>query len=268
MKHILLLLLFINLVWHNSEAQALKVRKYQDADSLRFKIINTTIVPMSFELHAIDSVKQFTRANGEFIVPAKDTLMNIASISNLKVIDTTSFNFNHFFTYKGYYGDPSTIKPDLNYKYTLPFSKRKKVKINQGFNGKKSHQSVRSKYALDFGLKIGDTVVASRAGMVVRTISHFKESGDISFINKANKVVIMHTDGTFGNYVHLDFEGVLVSEGDQVSVGQPIGISGNTGYSSGPHLHFVVRREKDIAIPIQFEGYSTIKQGKKYKRKD
>jgi murein DD-endopeptidase MepM/ murein hydrolase activator NlpD len=53
-------------------------------------------------------------------------------------------------------------------------------------------------------------------------------------------VIIKHADGTFADYHHLKSGSALVKLGDQVKVGQPIGLSGNTGYSTKPHLHFAV----------------------------
>ncbi|MFC8916458.1 peptidoglycan DD-metalloendopeptidase family protein [Streptomyces sp. NPDC057116] len=54
-----------------------------------------------------------------------------------------------------------------------------------------------------------------------------------------NEVVIQHTDGTYSQYAHLS--SLAVSSGQSVSGGQEIGLSGSTGNSSGPHLHFEVR---------------------------
>ncbi|MFF3686687.1 peptidoglycan DD-metalloendopeptidase family protein [Streptomyces sp. NPDC002187] len=54
-----------------------------------------------------------------------------------------------------------------------------------------------------------------------------------------NQVVIQHTDGTYSQYAHLS--SLSISSGESVTGGQQIGLSGNTGNSSGPHLHFEIR---------------------------
>ena len=102
--------------------------------------------------------------------------------------------------------------------------------------------------------------------MVIKSIDWFTKSGGKELVNAANRIVILHKDGTFASYVHLKYKGTLVKVGDQVKRGQKIGYSGNTGQSSGPHLHFVVRKENDLAIPVYFKGYKgkVLKQGKKY----
>jgi len=60
---------------------------------------------------------------------------------------------------------------------------------------------------------------------------------------QANGVWIEHDDGTRSKYLHLVTNGALVDEGDVVVRGQLIGLTGNTGFSTGPHLHFEIERE-------------------------
>jgi hypothetical protein len=91
----------------------------------------------------------------------------------------------------------------------------------------------------------GQNVRAARDGTVYALLeSESKNSyGSKDFCKDGvgNYLVIKHDDGTFGTYWHLSQNGVLVNVGDKVKRGDVIAISGNTGNSSTPHLHFDVR---------------------------
>jgi murein DD-endopeptidase MepM/ murein hydrolase activator NlpD len=58
---------------------------------------------------------------------------------------------------------------------------------------------------------------------------------------RANFIRILHADGSMAVYAHLAEHGALVRQGQPVETGQRIGLSGNTGYSTAPHLHFAVQ---------------------------
>ena len=55
-----------------------------------------------------------------------------------------------------------------------------------------------------------------------------------------NEIEIKHSDGTYAAYSHLKYKGTFVKKGEKVKKGQLIGLSGNTGWSSKPHLDFCV----------------------------
>lgn len=154
-------------------------------------------------------------------------------------------------------GDPDQIAPDPDYRYNLPYRSGASYRLVQGFHGTISHQSEPARYALDFQLEVGDPVHAARDGIVVRAVDWFCQAGGPEMIARVNLIIVLHADGTMGHYVHLAHRGVLVKEGDRVARGQHIGFVGMTGYTSGPHLHFVVMRERDVAIPVRFAGYES-----------
>lgn len=80
---------------------------------------------------------------------------------------------------------------------------------------------------IDIPMPIGNPIFAATSGIV--TNSFFSNSG-------GHMIVILAEEGIRTRYLHLD--GRLVSVGQMVNVGDLIGLSGNTGHSTGPHLHF------------------------------
>lgn len=131
-------------------------------------------------------------------------------------------------------------KHDESFLYQLPFSPEQSYPLVQGFNGGYSHRGL-SKFAVDFAMPVGSEVHAARGGTVVDVESrHDKGGPSRRFGRYANFIVIEHDDGTTGEYYHLQQYGVVVSVGDKVEQGQLIGFSGNTGFTSLPHLHFAV----------------------------
>src|SRR5690606_30313137 len=94
---------------------------------------------------------------------------------------------------------------------------------------------------------------AARSGHVV-SIGQRQRDGNGS--RAGNYVRILHDDGTMSVYLHLRQNGVLVKEGQRVNGGDQIALSGNTGTSTGAHLHFVVQKNvgmKVVSIPFHFE---------------
>jgi murein DD-endopeptidase MepM/ murein hydrolase activator NlpD len=140
-------------------------------------------------------------------------------------------------------------------RYAFPFGGTEPRRCSQGDHGKTSHWGLD---ALDFELPMGTPVVAARAGVVFHTQDGFGDGlPDDRFLDLVNQVTVLHEDGTVGSYGHLQ-RGLVVREGDVVAVGQLLGFSGTSGYSSGPHLHF----EVDVpvfhhvveSVPILFVG--------------
>jgi murein DD-endopeptidase MepM/ murein hydrolase activator NlpD len=149
--------------------------------------------------------------------------------------------------------DPSL--PLSNYHYALPWASGQ-YKVTQGPGGRFSHQDAKGRHAVDVSMPEGTRITAARAGTVI-AIDDTQREGNGS--RAGNYVRVLHADGTMSVYLHLRHRGVLVKEGQFVNVGDAIAYSGNTGRSTGPHLHFVVQKNvgmKVVSIPFGFEGPS------------
>jgi murein DD-endopeptidase MepM/ murein hydrolase activator NlpD len=108
-------------------------------------------------------------------------------------------------------------------------------------------------------MPIGTDIVAARAGIVFDVAgTNFQAGLDMQRDGPAANVVrILHDDGTYAVYAHLNTNTIRVRPGDRVERGDYIADSGNTGYSSGPHLHFAVVRNVGMrieSVPITFLG--------------
>jgi len=129
------------------------------------------------------------------------------------------------------------IPDDTSYVYGLPFENGKSHFLVQGYFGKFSHKE---RAALDFKMKKGTKILAARDGVVTRV----KEDGDKGgwspkYRQYGNNIIIQHADNSRSGYWHIQKDGALVNVGDTVKKGQVIALSGNTGYTAFPHLHFI-----------------------------
>jgi murein DD-endopeptidase MepM/ murein hydrolase activator NlpD len=168
-------------------------------------------------------------------------------------------------TYAGIAGEPwdQRVVPysvndaslDDSYEYTLPFSAGFGYRVLQGPYGSFSHAGLD---ATDFAMPVGTPVCAARDGSVVVVIEVHAANGPLG--TPTNSIRVLHEDGTVAEYAHLVQGGALVHVGDHVVAGECIGFSGNTGFSTEPHLHFMVihgAREGSPARAIRFRTAST-----------
>lgn len=152
-----------------------------------------------------------------------------------------------------------------------PYNKNKRFLISQGFNGQYSHTGQGNRYALDIAMPIGEQILAVTAGVVADARDDFSIGGAADyFLDKANHVTVMHDDGSYAIYAHILYGSLAVSVGQKIEVGQVLARIGNTGYSTGPHLHFVMRYNSGsggYSIPFKFitnQGAQYPKQGEYY----
>ncbi len=153
-------------------------------------------------------------------------------------------------------GDPAASPAD--YEYRLPFEYAR-VRVDQGPGGSFSHNDPQNLHAVDFALPEGTPIVAVREGVVMQVESDFEKAGlnREKYGGRANFIRMLHDDGSMALYAHLQPEGVQVRTGQRVRKGQRIGLSGNTGFSTAPHLHFVVQVNGGMrlqSIPFRMFG--------------
>jgi hypothetical protein len=114
--------------------------------------------------------------------------------------------------------------------------------IIQGNGGEFSHQADHTRFAWDYGVLPGTKIVAARSGVVSRVKRDSNVGGPERelFQREGNYVLVDHLDGTSSLYSHLQRDSVPHIAGDWVIQGEVIGRSGDSGWTSYPHLHYTV----------------------------
>lgn len=136
--------------------------------------------------------------------------------------------------------------------YRLPLNKKDIKEITK----KSPAHKGKLKHSVDFVCKEGTPIYTAFGGKVVNV----KQNSNIGGFHrrywfKGNRIVIEHNNGEYSAYEHLKYKGSKVKVGQIVKKGQLIGYSGNTGYSSCPHLHFEVFR---FTGPNKNKDYETL----------
>jgi murein DD-endopeptidase MepM/ murein hydrolase activator NlpD len=144
--------------------------------------------------------------------------------------------------------------------FSSPTAGGSTYRISQAFPSRITHTTADSWYAVDIALPDGTPVYSAREGLVINAQHDFFRSAAAPvMLDQANVVEILHGDGTIALYAHLHWDSIRVRIGEHVVRGQYIADSGNTGFASGPHLHFAVIRNtgmENVSVPIQFGGPS------------
>lgn len=128
---------------------------------------------------------------------------------------------------------PELVTP----RYVLPFARGDSHALLQGNCRRPSHEG-RWRYSFDFEMSVGTPVIAARDGIVGAVRDDRPDGTDR--VGDENFVILSHEDGESSRYIHLTAGGALVGVGDTVSRGDTIALSGDSGRSSIPHLHFDV----------------------------
>ena len=188
-----------------------------------------------------------------WVVPPRSELV-LFELAALEDVDAPLVEYRYVYLP----GDPAA-QPDEAATYRVPYAVGTAHDVTQTYPVSDTHRTRDSMYAVDFAMPVGTDVVAARGGVVFDVAStNFKGGPDAgAYADLANLVRILHDDGTFAVYAHLNWNTIRVQPGDRVAAGEYIADSGNTGFSSGPHLHFAVQQNLGMrveSLPIAFRG--------------
>jgi Peptidase family M23 len=224
----------------------------QDEDGTRhFYVQNLEVgtVTATFETK-LDNMSANVTFPDTVMVPGKQTVEMFALTPER---NNAKWHYNYKFACN--FGSVSAVHDDTHV-YELPYEPGTAHRVVQGHHGKFSHTG-ENEFAVDWKMPEGTSVCAARGGLVIRSKDDSNQGGpDHKYDKMANCIFVQHSDGTIGAYLHLQTGGNKVKVGDKVKAGDVIGLSGNTGFTSGPHLHFAVYKLKDGAvretIPVKF----------------
>ncbi len=246
----------------------IQLRQIGKKDSPAYVLFNDYWGPVEVELTLEESVNVLSEPTlpARFVIPAQTerTLVGIGALDQRQ-------GFSYRLGLSSVPGRPIST-PVEGLVILPPFSASEEYPISQGFEGERTHDSPDSQYAIDIAMPVGTAVHAARSGTVMDIEEDFNRGGNnyLKYAHKANHVRILHEDGTMALYVHLDLASVSVRPGARIRAGQKIAHSGNTGFSSGPHLHFAIQQNSGmqiISLPFRFrtpEGSAVTPQAQRY----
>lgn len=230
----------------------LEFELYRDGLRIEQVVRNRYMVPVMIHwtMRAFENVEPMSAVEGSALLPAAPQpggagpLIVLAALQQLDPAQ----RYRRELYFHARFGDPDA-RPEP-YVYGLPYPRGRSFSVLQGFHGAFSHRGS-NEYAVDFNCPVATPVVAARPGVVIATHASAQGSGTTpEFLDdkRANFVIVRHADGTLGEYMHLAPSGVEVSPGQTVARGQELALSGNTGFSSTPHLHFQVMTSSDDGL--------------------
>ena len=250
--------------WHYSDTKPSKSQT-KKVDTLEFKDNRTLALKPEISYHHKNG-KLFIYAINPLFAPVefdvRSPLFENGKLS-LEVAPNSKKNLYSALAISG-------IRPDYNFRWALgspkaehrhdyylpPVPGNQSFRVSQSFNGRFSHQREPNVYSVDIAMPVGTTLHAARGGIVSSTKDDYHMGGAKNyFLDKANFINILHDDGTIATYAHILLGSLKVKPGDKITPGQPIARSGSSGYSTGPHLHFVIRRNTGMnykSVPFKF----------------
>jgi murein DD-endopeptidase MepM/ murein hydrolase activator NlpD len=238
---------------HEPEALHIAVERTDTADSTQLIGVNNCLCVVTLHVSIVQSdlpdLPKGASYQATLEPGARQTLAEARRTSDAKA--------NLQFLWKAALGSPHAIHTPTH-PYRAPFAVGATFTVSQAYPTRITHITPDSQYAVDIALPDGTPVYAARAGTVIN-VRHdsFRGAALPALLDQANVIEILHDDGTIAVYAHLHWDSIRVRIGQKIQLGEYIANSGNTGFTTGPHLHFAVWRNAgaaDVSIPIEFAG--------------
>ncbi len=220
---------------------------------------NTRFLLRNFETTDMTATLEVAAVNMSSSVPLPCTVTIPAGqiVEALVLTPTNGAESDWSFNYTNHYtvGRHDAVH-DESVVYFLPYAAGSTYKVTQGYHGSFSHKGP-DEYSTDWKMPEGTPVHAAREGVVVSVKDDSEKGGaHRKYEDCANMVIIQHADGTMAHYCHLAPHSAKVRVGQKIRAGDLLAASGNTGFTSGPHLHFAVFKAKSgfgrESIPVKF----------------
>ena len=238
---------------HETSTLHIAVDRSNDAESAQLIAVNDCLCAVTFEV--------WIRQSGFGAIPAgtgyRATLAPGTRQTLVRATDPDSTHAALRYDWRATLGSPDAVHHPAR-PYRVPFGVGSTFLISQAYPSRITHVTADSQYAVDIALPDGTPVYAAREGTVINARhDYFRGAADPVMLDQANVIEILHDDGTIAIYAHLHWDSIRVRIGAHVARGEYIADSGNTGFTSGPHLHFAVIRNAgtaDVSVPIEFAG--------------
>ena len=235
----------------DDKVQKVCIETVQSGNSVTFYAENRfPLLPVTVNIDlTLNNLTRPPAGSTPFVLQGQDRVL----LFKLSQRQARAWSYRYTFTWSR--GD-ITARHDDRYTYRLPFAPGQAFPVGQSCNGNFTDTGLH-KFAVDFDMPVGTPIHAAREGIVVDVKDDSRTGGaGQQYQDYGNYVIIQHADRTLAQYFHLKQGGAQVRLGDRVRAGALIGLSGNTGQSTGPHLHFDVVRGtatvKSETVPFRF----------------